>query len=93
VVADAVDLAAVLAMVEDLAADALVLCSDLDVSGMSVRHLQETLTRQHRQLLAGEDTQAAAWAPSAQEVSGTPLVRLGSPRPCRAGTRRIVLPR
>jgi hypothetical protein len=92
-VADPADLADVLTMSEDLQADAVVLGNDLDISGMSVRHLHGALERRGLELLAAENTQAATWAPCPSEVVGTPLVRLGAPRAPRFGDVEIVLPR
>jgi len=83
-VADARDVQVVLEAAEELDVDAVVLGSDLDLSGWGVRLLLEGLDRagtSGRQLFAHRGIGAASWAPRAWPVPGTGLVLVGERKP------------
>lgn len=74
----------VLAMVDDVAPDAVVLVSDLDLSGLAARHLADGLRDRGLPLLVAARTDVAAWLPNPRAVQsprGMELVRPASPRP------------
>jgi FlaA1/EpsC-like NDP-sugar epimerase len=70
------ELGEVLAAVDELAIDAVALCSDLDTSGLAARRLLLALAERGVELLVSPGTRSAAWARPGNQVGILPLLRV-----------------
>jgi FlaA1/EpsC-like NDP-sugar epimerase len=82
------DVEPVLAQVDELGVDAVVLVTDLDLAGLATRRLAEGLAARSVDLLVWTATDCASWLPNAQPVpSPAALPLITSIRTSRAGSR------